>query len=538
MLRTKLSIAIAVLLATVLTLAATLFWGMQRAEYHLQRSQLAHAAALDYVDLSHDAYRHFKELTDILALNSGATVAGSDAEQSRQQLLAAIDKVRSSVQSEIDHISNADADADGYDKHEVEELEQLAVTEQLLHQAIWELERVRVLRSVGAERSARELLTTALDETIDQRFRSMIDAGIAEELEEVARAGEYAAEVMGSLRQVALATAALATVFALAMGWLLWRSLSTPIRRLVMGVKEVARGNLEHHITLPGRNEFTYLAKNFNQMTERLAQQQAQLLESQAGLERQVGERTRELQQANKRLHALDEARRRFFADISHELRTPLTAIRGEAEVTLRGREKESDEYRSALGRIIDLSAQLARLVEDLLFLARSETAGIRFEMRPVALDELVRTVCEEAGALARSKQLMLNISLPATTISVAGDPQRLQQLLLILIDNACRYTPAGGGPITVTLGADGKHATLAVADQGIGITTEEQEQVFERHFRGERARRAVPSGTGLGLPLAKAITRAHQGLITLASTPDQGATVTVTLPLLINKEQ
>ncbi len=529
--RIKLSIAIAVLLGIVLTLATTLFLGMQRAEYHFQRSHLAHGAAQAYVDLSNHAYRHFKELLDRIALNGDAGTSLEHAQLTQRQLFAAVERVRASIQTEIGHIEAA---AGGED--EAEELAQLAEIERLLQHVIWRLERVQVLSNVNAERSAREMLSTTLEETIDRQFKSMIDSAIAEEMREVTWAAEHAEGLMRELRWTAMTTAVLATALALAMGWLLWRNLSEPLNKLVLGVREVARGDLEHRITLPGRNEFTYLAKNFNQMTEQLARQRAELLNAQTGLERQVELRTRELQQANDKLSYLDEARRRFLADISHELRTPLTAIRGEAEVTLRGREKQSDEYRTALRRIIDLSAQLAKLVEDLLFLARSETASVRFEIRPVVLDQLAAAICEEAGALAQTKQLALNLELPNTSITVRGDPLRLRQLLLILIDNACRYTPRGGA-ITVTLGVESGYASLSVADQGIGITEEELAQVFERHFRGERARRAVPSGSGLGLPLAKAIVEAHQGSITLASTPDHGTSVTVKLPLPAQEE-
>ncbi len=338
------------------------------------------------------------------------------------------------------------------------------------------------------------MLTVVLEETIDKQFKSMIDTAITEELYEAEQATEHAERLMKESRQAAIIMAGLATLFALVMGWLLWRNLSTPLQLLVTGVREVAKGDLAHHITLPGRNEFTYLAKNFNQMTEQLSQQRNQLLDAQADLERRVDARTHELQQANDKLHRLDEARRRFFADISHELRTPLTAIRGEAEVTLRGSAKSSGEYQTALQRITDLSAQLAKLVEDLLFLARTETASIRFDMRNLTLNALVTSICGDANALAQTRQMSLILEIPETPITVRGDALRLRQLLLILIDNACLYSQKKGSSVTIALSEHSGFARLTVADQGIGIAKDDLESVFERFFRGADARRTVPS--------------------------------------------
>ncbi len=530
MFRAKLSIAIAVLLIIVLALATTLYWGMQRAEHHFQRSQLAHAAAQAYVDLSHEAYRHFKELMDVLVLNQEITATNDHTQSTQRQLFATIEQVRNTVLAEIEHIESTVSIADD-DDNERNELLQLDEIELLLEQATWMLGQVRILRDTGAEKSAREMLTVVLEETIDKQFKSMIDAAITEELYEAEQATEHAERLMKESRQAAIIMAGLATLFALVMGWLLWRNLSTPLQLLVTGVREVAKGDLAHHITLPGRNEFTYLAKNFNQMTEQLSQQRNQLLDAQADLERRVDARTHELQQANDKLHRLDEARRRFFADISHELRTPLTAIRGEAEVTLRGSAKSSGEYQTALQRITDLSAQLAKLVEDLLFLARTETASIRFDMRNLTLNALVTSICGDANALAQTRQMSLILEIPETPITVRGDALRLRQLLLILIDNACLYSQKKGSTVTIALSEHSGFARLTVADQGIGIAKDDLESVFERFFRGADTRRTVPSGTGLGLCLARSIVDTHQGTITLSSHYQQGTTVTVVLP-------
>ena len=147
-----------------------------------------------------------------------------------------------------------------------------------------------------------------------------------------------------------------------------------------------------------GRDELANLAVSFNWMMAELERRRTELEHARANLEREVQERTRELRQSNATLRRVDHARRRMFADISHALRTPLTVIRGEAEVTLRGRECESGQYRGALQRIVATTAQLNKLVEDLLQLARSEAATLHSEPREIVANRLVLLGRAEMG--------------------------------------------------------------------------------------------------------------------------------------------
>ena len=516
--------ALAVLLTIVLLLAATLYWGAHREEYYFQRSQLAHDASLAYVQLSHGAYRHFKELLDIVVLNGDTSI--EQAKLSYQKLQQSLNQLRIATNAEINHVDEREFE------QEIQELEQIDVIEELLTEGIWAFERIMLLQRRGAEEPAQAILKDVLEQTIDQQFKPIIDIAIAEEREELAGARQQAQQLLNDLKWMAAATAIVTFCLALAMAIWLLRSLNTPLNRLVKGVRQVAKGDLAHRIQLPGRNEFTYLAKNFNDMTQQLAQQRQHLLMAQAELENKVETRTYELQQANEKLQHIDEGRLRFLTDISHELRTPLTAIRGEAEVTARGKEKSTEEYRDALIRIVELSGQLGKLVEDLLFMARSESASLRFKFSRLVLSNLLNSVYENTQALARQQQLHLSLELPEQDINVSGDQERLRQVLLILIDNACRYSDPGS-KITITLQADKEHAIINVSDQGMGIPSLELKEVFKRFYRGKQARNEVPSGSGLGLPLAKSIIEAHKGTIEANSTPDQGTRVTITLPIL-----
>ncbi len=247
--------------------------------------------------------------------------------------------------------------------------------------------------------------------------------------------------------------------------------------------------------------------------------------------ERKRGEET--LRKAHQTLKELDRLRSQFFSDISHELRTPLTVIRGEAEVTLRGKEKPVAEYKTVLERIVQLTNQVNKLVGDLLFLSRSESGTIEIVKRPLPLLDILREVRREASVLAERKHIDVTLnSRDDTPIIVNGDPQRFRQLFMIIIDNAVNYTKPRGA-IKVDLESDGATARVIVADNGVGIPEADLPHVFQRFYRVKQKRQDVAqSGSGLGLHIAKWIAEAHRGTVSIASNLNQGTTVTVELPL------
>ena len=237
------------------------------------------------------------------------------------------------------------------------------------------------------------------------------------------------------------------------------------------------------------------------------------------------------LKAAHQKLTTLNELRSQFFADISHELRTPLTVIRGEAEVTLRGKDKSIAEYKSVLGQIVDLTNQINRLVSDLLFLAQSEAGTIQIDRQPTPLDEVLTNACQEGEVLTAQKGLVLNYIRPTTRWTVMGDAYRLKQLFIIILHNAASYTPTGGR-VTVESKHFGSMISICISDTGVGISQENLAHVFERFYRLRQGAKAHPGGTGLGLPIAKWLAEAHHGTIHLSSEVGRGTTVTITLPL------
>ena len=233
------------------------------------------------------------------------------------------------------------------------------------------------------------------------------------------------------------------------------------------------------------------------------------------------------LEKANARLKELDQLRSQFFADISHELRTPLTVIRGEAEVTLRGKDKPILDYKTSLERIVQLTEEVNKLVSDLLFLARSETGTIQINKTEVDLENLLQDVLQEATILAQKKHCIVTFMDPPTSSRIYGDPQRLKQLLLILLDNAIKYSDPNSH-IQIRLNAVSRYTTIEIMDQGQGIAKKDLPHIFNRFYRGHRVKDHTQPGAGLGLAIAKWITEAHGGTIRFSSLPEKGTTVTL----------
>jgi two-component system phosphate regulon sensor histidine kinase PhoR len=212
--------------------------------------------------------------------------------------------------------------------------------------------------------------------------------------------------------------------------------------------------------------------------------------------------------------------------NVSHELRTPLTAIKGYAETL---EDLADDRTRSYVETIIRHADRLIRVVEDLISLATLEEKGIAFETEKVGLKEIAENVIRIFEPRAREKNLDLRLEAAAELPSIDGDPFRLEQMLVNLVDNAVKYTEKGG--VRVGLKKESAGVAIEVVDSGIGIPEEEQGRVFERFYVVDKSRSRKAGGTGLGLSIVKHIVLLHGGRIELKSTPGAGSTFRVFLP-------
>ncbi len=227
------------------------------------------------------------------------------------------------------------------------------------------------------------------------------------------------------------------------------------------------------------------------------------------------------------------QERRDFLANAAHDLRTPLAAIRSSVEVAL-GTHRSTEEYQELLDGVIEEGASLEALVNQLLLLSETEADWLKQHGERFAFDEVVLKAIDMFEAVAETKEVRLQ-RLEMTPITLEGNRQHLRQVLNNLLDNAIKFTPAGGR-VSVRLRRDGdqKLAVLEVSDTGIGISEADVPRIFERFFRADNARRreSEHKGSGLGLSICRAVVEAHNGRITAHSKIGQGTTFVVTLPL------
>ena len=231
-------------------------------------------------------------------------------------------------------------------------------------------------------------------------------------------------------------------------------------------------------------------------------------------------------------LRRLETVRTEFIANVSHELRTPLTAIHGYLETLIGGGFDEPEQAGKFLAIVFRHTERLGRLLDDLTDLSNIELGRVRLRLEPVALPDVVESVLAIMRPRAEAREVVLAIDLSADLPDVSADHDRLAQILINLVDNAVKYTDAGG---RVTVGGrrvDAATVKVAVSDTGVGIPRADLPRITERFYRVDRARSRELGGTGLGLAIVKHLVIAHGGELTIESEPGRGTTVRFTLPI------
>jgi signal transduction histidine kinase len=510
--------AFAAMLAVTLLLAWYFYDSVKWFEYDIERITIANSVLNGHRTLSTQAALKLS-LIDESAANGAVSDLPRWHENVRILRLAVID-IRHALADKNALSGQADVSDEMAVLNEMEELVELII---LAGDRIRsELEQGRLaearqhLEELRASGTA-ELFSELMGQTLAARRKELVDANTG--------AISLAHYITGVLPLFMLMLAGLTVLIA----WLFSRNLVRSVNALHKGAVAFTSDDLNHRIPELQEWEFEQLGTAFNAMAKQLADHRAYMRDSNIRLEAIVEERTRALKTSNEILALVDENRRKLLADISHEFRTPLTVIRGESEIALRGKTRSAEEYRETLGRIIEQADQTTRLVDDLLFIARADAGEPRLKVRPVSVSTLVNAVCDDFKARAQQEGIAIRQELTADKTVVMGDAGRLRQVFSILMDNALRYS-SRDGQVIVGLRRQDSDIVVTVRDRGIGLTEEESLQAFERFFRGGKAQ-GHSSGTGLGLPVAKAIVEAHKGSITLEGKPGEGALATVVLP-------
>jgi heavy metal sensor kinase len=274
-----------------------------------------------------------------------------------------------------------------------------------------------------------------------------------------------------------------------------------PVRQITQAAAQIGASDLSARLPVKGQDEFSELSCTFNGMLSRLEQAFGRLAQ------------------------ALDQ-QRRFTADASHELRTPLTIIKANTSLALEA-ERSNVDYRRALMAADRAADTTARIVRDLLLLARGDAGQLRLDLRPVQIGELLERAVE---GFCSAEHAPIAVELPEPSIMVSGDPHHLLRLFSNLLENAVHHTPATGR-VTLTVEIEESYVVVRVRDTGAGIAAEHLPHVCERFYRVDAARTRCEGGTGLGLAIVQSIVAAHQGCLTLESSLGEGTTVTVRLP-------
>lgn len=220
-----------------------------------------------------------------------------------------------------------------------------------------------------------------------------------------------------------------------------------------------------------------------------------------------------------------------FTADASHELRTPVSLIRTEAELALR-RSRDVGHYRESLEHILREAERTSGLIEEMLALARADSGHASLKMQSLNLASVLRAVAESWGQVAAVYGLEFRYRISSEDVWITADEAAMRRTVNILLDNAFKYTSRPGG-VDLTLQQNNGKAVVSVRDSGIGIPLEEQEKIFERFYRVDKARVRETQGAGLGLAIARWIVQQHAGTIRVVSTSGSGATFCVELPLI-----
>jgi signal transduction histidine kinase len=305
--------------------------------------------------------------------------------------------------------------------------------------------------------------------------------------------------VIRDLRTRWLLSTAVALLLSAAVGLLLSRAISRPVRRLTAAAGKVARGQLDQQVPVGSRDELGRLSQTFNDMTARLR----------AARQMQVD----------------------FVANVSHELRTPLTAVKGLVETLRDGAVDDPDVRDRFLETMEDETDRLIRLVNDLLTLSRADSEALNLQREPVDLAQLARAIVRKLAPRAEARGVALLMEAAPDAPVALADPDRIEQVLVNLLDNAVKYSRPGGTVRVHVDGGQGDAARVQVWDEGIGIPADELARIGERFYRADKARSRAEGGSGLGLAIARALVEAHGGQLWLESQEGQGTVVRFTLP-------
>ncbi|OLF53425.1 sensor histidine kinase efflux regulator BaeS [Pseudomonas chlororaphis] len=295
--------------------------------------------------------------------------------------------------------------------------------------------------------------------------------------------------------RTSLAVGMASLLLAMLIAWWISRTLLDPVKRVAAATHRLAAGQYESRVAVASSDEVGQLARDFNQLAYTLERN--------------------------------EQMRREFMADVSHELRTPLSVLRGELEAIEDGvRQLDRHSMQSLQGEV----AMLSKLVDDLYELSLADVGALTYRKSACSLNELLQASVAMFQERCLAARLKVELELPAQSLPLDADPKRLQQLFSNLLENALRYTDAGG-LLRIRASAEGENLRVDFLDSGPGVEADQLPRLFERFYRGEASRNRASGGAGLGLAICHSIALAHGGSLAADHSPLGGLWLTLRLP-------
>ena len=524
----KLVIAFSIFLLLVVLQTLATFWAFQTLNYHTERSRAAQQMLTHIVHFRADAKRLQVWLADFIIAEKRDTRLRDELFKRMSSHLEQIDQLNTNVFASSQYNSDPDFS------------KRVAQKSLFLHDNMTALEQALQTRQINQLHSDSERWQTLV--TLVDKFQGSDIASIVYDLillhtDKSIQAENDAASMARFLYTTLVIISLMSLLLFVGLSLYLTRHFSRSLAQLTQGAERIETGNFAEAIPETGSTEFAQLAKAFNRMAISLSDSIEQQKRLQNITEDKVLERTAQLQHVVNQLHDAEFRQKGFIAEVTHELRTPTTIIMGEAELALRAKEQAPNHHTASFERILECSNTLKSRIDDLIMLSKGQHALVSAKLEKSAPCSVYQQLMHQANL--QVTHTAIELTLPSQPLTLLDQPshyllvdaQKLDLVFRILLENAIQYQESSPR-IKLDFHISETELQLKVIDNGIGITEEEQQSLFQRHQRGKLAKSLRPQGLGIGLCIAKSIIDAHDGDLSFQNNTQQGVTAVITLPL------
>lgn len=523
-LTTRLKFSFALLVFFALVQAALTLWVARQSDYHIEKGRISNKILTEFIDLGGNKQRLKVWFAQYLLTNDSST-------EVRNNLLF---KMNNSLDS-LEALLNRDLELNHDNASELIIINEQITRYKTLKINIKALENEISKISKGIYKNPGDawvFMIKIFDNLDGNDLRKLINNAIEIQKLRAAEAETSSKNYIKYFNNAVYSLTGIIVIVTFILINQILNSIRVPISELVTAAIEFSKGNIKYRINVVPNNELGIVASKMNEMATELEKAQNNELKKISEIESEVQSRTAELKSAIDQLQKTEFERKIFLSNISHELKTPATAILGEASVTLRGQNKDIDTYKETLQNIQIIGRQLSNRIEDLLLLARTDSDIFRINLKTAHKEHLESAVIEAQKIVNQSSEFEFTKNFEISPqLKVLVDFDRLTQLLVILIDNAVRYS-TDSKKIQLNFLSHDNHLVVQVSNTVSHLSEIDFAKIFERYHRGLKARLQKPDGLGIGLFLAQKIVESHYGVIRAYGQQPNLFTIEFKLPL------